>query len=89
MKNPENREFMTKLYRLVERYETAPRVEFADDGAEYFSGVLKECMRIFSEYQNNEFAREFVFAFYTALEERFKRTNPEPLKDRPEQVEMF
>lgn len=89
MKNPENREIMSKLYRLIEKYETTPRIEYTDDGQEYFSGVLKECMRIFSEYQNNEFAQELIFAFYAALEKRFKATNPEPLKDRPQQTEMF
>ena len=84
MKDPQNREIMTRLYRLIEKYEMTPRIEYTDEGKEYFTEVLKEIMRIFSEFQNNEFARELTIALYSALEERFKRVNPDPLKDREE-----
>ena len=94
MKDPNNREIMARLYRLVERYETAPEIIYADDAEKYFNEVLEECRRIYDEFYTNEFAREFTVALYNALGNLFKYRNQDhiPLKDRPpegEQQSMF
>lgn len=92
MKNPENRDIMTRLYRLIEKYETPPKIEYAEDAHEYFTEALLDCTSVYDSYKDNEFATELAIALYGALEKRFKRTNPDPLKDKPkapEQIGMF
>lgn len=89
MKNPENRDVMTRLYRLIEKYETPPKIEYLEDALEYFKQALSDCVNVHDTYKDNAFASCFSFALYEALERRFKETNPNPLKDKPQQVGMF
>lgn len=89
MKNPENRDVMTRLYRMIEKYETPPKVEYLEDALEYFKQALSDCVSVHDSYKGNAFASCFSFALYEALERRFKEVNPNPLKDKPEQVGMF
>lgn len=92
MKDPNNREIMTRLYRLIEKYETPPRIIYVDDGTKYFSEIANELSECYNTFKENEFAKELFIAFYNAIGERFKKVNPEPLKDRPpepDQLKMF
>ena len=92
MIDPNNREVLTKIYRLVEKYETPPRCKFTDDAEEYFSEALKELKQVIDEFPGNDFARCLCLGMYEALEERFKAVNEMPLKERtqePEQQTIF
>ena len=92
MKNPENRDIMTRLYRLIEKYETPPKIEYAEDAAEYFTEALLDCTSVYDSHKDNEFATDLAVALYGALEKRFKRMNPDPLKNKPgtpEPIGMF
>lgn len=89
MKNPENRDVMTRLYRLIEKYETPPKIEYLEDALEYFKQVLNDCVSVYDSYKDNAFAARLSIALYEAIERRFKETNPNPLKDKPKQVGMF
>lgn len=88
MENPQNREIMARLYRIVERYETPPQIEYADDGVDYFLKVQKDVLGVFEDYKGNEFARELALGLYSALEQRFAARNGRNLKDKPEEGEQ-
>ena len=92
MKDPNNREIMARLYRLLEKYETPPRIIYIDDGKKYFLEIANELSECYDTFKENEFAKEFVIAFYNAIGERFKKANPESMKNRPlepDQLKMF
>lgn len=92
MIDPNNREVLTRVYRLVEKYETPPKYQFSDDAEEYFIGVLKELKQVIDDFPGNDFARCLCLGMYEALEERFKAVNEMPLKERvpePEQQRLF
>lgn len=92
MIDPNNREVLTRVYRLVEKYETPPKYQFADDATEYFIGALNDFKKLIDEFPGNDFARHLCFGLYDALDERFKAVNTFPLKDRvpdPEQQRLF
>lgn len=92
MIDPNNREVLTRVYRLVEKYETPPKYQFSDDAEEYFTGVLKELKQVIDDFPGNDFARCLCLGIYEALEERFKAVNEMPLKERvpePEQQRLF
>lgn len=91
MKNPALRDMMTKLYRLVEKYEETPSIKYSDDAVKYFTQASQECASLYNEYKEFEYAKAFLIAFYDALGENFKKVNELPLKDRepePEQMRM-
>jgi hypothetical protein len=91
MKDPKNREMMTKIYRIVEKYEVVPRFKYTDDAVTYFIGLWKECKEVFEEYKG-EFAKRFSIAIYLAISDEFKKVNPNPLEERPpepDQLKMF
>ena len=50
MKNPELRDMMSKLYRLVEKYEEPPSVKYSDDAVKYFAQASEECASLYNEY---------------------------------------
>lgn len=92
MIDPNNREALTRVYRLVEKYETPPKYQFSDDAEEYFTGALKALKQVIDEFPGNDFARCLCMAVYDALNERFKAVNEFPLKERvqePEQQRLF
>ena len=89
MKEPENREIMSRLYRLIEKYEEPPSGLFADDAAKYFAEVIADSCKLCSDFGRNEFSAEFAVAFATAIEKRFKRVNEFPLKDKPREPEQL
>lgn len=87
-----NREVLTMIYRLIERHETPPKIEFSDDAGKYFGDLLKECKAIIDTFPGNDFARCLSVGAYDAFDERFKAVNDLPLKDRtpePEQQSLF
>lgn len=89
MKNPDNREIMTRIYRLVERYEEVPRMKYTVDASDYFAGLYKECKDIYGAFPDSEIARGLTVGFYTAVWEKYKKTNPVPLETKPEQITML
>lgn len=92
MIDPNNREVLTRVYRMVERYETPPKIRFADEATDYFTGVLNDMKPIWEEFPGNDFVRCLCFGLYDALGERFKAVNEFPLKERepePEQQSLF
>lgn len=92
MIDPNNREVLTRVYRLVEKYETPPKYQFADDATEYFSEASKELKHVIDEFPGNDFARRLCMGLYDAIDDRFKAVNTFPLKDRvpePEQQKLF
>lgn len=87
-----NREILTRVYRLVEKYETPPKLKYADEASDYFVEVLKDAEIVIKEFVGNDFARCLCMGLYQALEERFKAVNEMPLKERipdPEQQSLF
>lgn len=87
-----NREVLTRVYRLVEKYETPPKYQFSDDATEYFVGALKDFKEVIDEFPGNDFARCLCLGLYDALDERFKAVNKLPLIERepePEQQKLF
>lgn len=92
MIDPNNREVLTRVYRLVEKYETPPKNQFADDATNYFVGILKDIKSVIDEFPQNGFAWYLCLGLYDALDERFKAVNKLPLMERepePEQQRLF
>ena len=75
MRNPETREFMQKLYRLVEKYENPPEVNTLDDSCEYFKYMIKDVSELYRQCGKNEFALRLIVAFCNAVDDRFKAVN--------------
>lgn len=86
MKEPKNRDLMAKLYRLVEKYETAPAMKYEDEAVGYFKEALKDCRTLESEFAGNSFALRFSVALYSAIEDQFKSANKLPLKESQKQT---
>lgn len=82
MINTENREFMSKLYRLIEKYETPLITRYTDEMEDYMKRVAADANNLFDEYKGNEFATELTMGFFTAVGERFQRYNKFPLIER-------
>ena len=74
MKDPKNRELMTELYRLVEKYEEPPGVK-KGESEQYFLIVLNDITSIFNRYRGNEFAEELTIALYNAIGRRTASAN--------------
>lgn len=51
MKNPQNRELMSKLYRLVEKYEELPANMSYDECSEYFGNMINELSLFSGEFK--------------------------------------
>lgn len=88
MTDPKNRDVLTRIYRLVEKYETPPKIVYSDDAEEYFSHALSDCKAVMDEFPTNSFACLLAMAVYDALDERFKAANELPLKDRVPEPEQ-
>lgn len=89
MVNPDNREIMAQLYRIMEKYEKTPVVSYSDEAVRYFEGVRDDIMAILSAHAGNEFARELTLGLYNALDSRFRSHNKMPLADRPDDGEQL
>lgn len=91
MIDPNNREVLTRVYRLVEKYETPPKYQFADDATEYFTGALQDLKKVIDDFPGNDFARCLCLGVYDALDVRFKAVNDLPLAEREleEQQSLF
>jgi len=83
MKDPRNREMMSKLYRMIEKYETPPKTSGTDEQQEYFSEAMADCQELYSEFEGNAFAECLIAAVYDAIGKRWKAVNVQP-----EQVKM-
>ncbi len=79
MKDPANRESMAAIYRLVEKYETAPLIHSANEATSYFKSALADVDAIYTKYAGYAFAQQFALALYAAIEQNFKKVNPGPL----------
>ena len=82
MKNQRTRDFMTRLYRLIEKWEDTPKCNWLDETEEYFRNVGNDCAELLDEFRENEFATELTIAFYDALSQRFQKINPNALEER-------
>lgn len=89
MKDTTNREFMAALYRLIEKYEEAPKNAFTDEAADYFKAVLADVTEQYDKYLGNAFAEAFFLAFYGAIERRWKEANKLPMEERPKQEDLL
>lgn len=88
MIDPNNREVLARVYRLVEQYETPPKIVYADDAEVYFTNALNGCKEIIDDFAGNDFAWCLVMGVYEAIEKRFKAANELPLKDREKEPEQ-
>lgn len=89
MIDPNNREMMSRLYRLIEKYEKPPRIEYQDDAVDYFTEVLNDIKKIDEDFPNSVFAKRFTVALYAAVEDGFKMVNKAPFKEKPEQQTLL
>ena len=68
MQNPQNREMMAELYRIMERYEVAPTDREKMGG--YIEGAMKDLTLFYRkwwELGQNVFAHELAHAMYSAI----------------------
>lgn len=84
MKNPETREMMAALYRLVEKYETIPDDKIGTDTEtliEYFTPIVADCEAFARMYPNSILASELIHAFYCAASQSYKEAQEKFLRD--------
>jgi hypothetical protein len=79
MTNPENREMMAELYRIMEKHEVPPtdRKQYL----EYFSAALADIQTFYRKWwdeKKNPFAHRMAFALYAALSDQCKGEKAEP-----------
>lgn len=72
MKDTNTREVMSRLYRIIEKYEEPPGVT-GEDPESYFSRAMVDIKSVYDDYSNNEFAKTLSIAVYDALGKRFKK----------------
>jgi len=68
MQNPQNREMMAELYRIMERYEVAPTDH--DQQGSYIDGAMLDMTTFYHkwwEQGRNQFGRELAHAMYRAI----------------------
>ena len=68
MQNPQNREMMAELYRIMERYEVAPTDH--DQQGSYIDGAMVDMTTFYHkwwEQGKNQFGRELAHAMYRAI----------------------
>ena len=76
MQDSNNREIMARLYRLIERYETIPKLENAEEAYQFFGAVWRDSSAALEDFKGNEFAEEFLIAFNEAVGRRYRRQYP-------------
>ena len=74
MRSQVNRDMMTALYRMLEKFEDAPAAESADD-RRWLTDAAKAMSTFYDAYKGNEFAQEFALAFFNACVNRWKEKN--------------
>lgn len=89
MKDPANREIMSRLYRIIERYEDTPKIVYLEDGEKYFADVLNDVKQIFDDFPESEFAKELALGLYAALNQRFEKKNDLPLKAKEVEAQQI
>lgn len=74
MNNPQNREMMREFYRLYEKYETLPAVDWSDGKAsgEYWKQIGADVCEFTKKY-SDQFALKLAIALITAREEDWKK----------------
>lgn len=80
MQDPQNREMMAALYRIMEKYEVPPDCNTDSEIIEYFDKVRTDINEFFITYwekQRNLYAREMSSALYHAISNRFKQHHDE------------
>lgn len=82
MQDAKNREMMAAVYRLIEKYEKPPTMEYVDEANEYFSSVAVDCQDVFDAYKGNHFAERLLAGLFRAIDENFREKNKMPLKER-------
>jgi len=84
MKDPNNREIMARLYRILEKYETPqPQAfEWVEDAQTYFSSLLSELQGLWDEYKGSSIASSLGMAMYNALQEAYQSRMTGKLKYR-------
>lgn len=68
MKDPQNREMMTELYRIMERHETPPADR--DRIGDFIEGAMVDLNTFYTKWWvhgGNQFARELSHAMYRAI----------------------
>lgn len=76
MKNPENREMMGELYRIMEKYETPP--DGNDKQLAFFDSLLADVQVFYRKWwqeKQNPFAERMAHALYEALSDQCKSDN--------------
>ena len=77
MKDPSNREILSRLYRLVESYETIPQMASQDEAFQFFGRLWQDsCAALTEAFPENEFATEFLIALNEAVGKRYKKQYP-------------
>lgn len=74
MRDPKNRDVMSQLYRIMEKYETPPVSCDHEGSIEYFETVMFDVKKVFDANVGNEFAEKLCLALYDAIGERFKKS---------------
>jgi len=82
MQDVKNREMMAAVYRLIEKYERPPTMEYVDEANEYFSNISADCQDLFDAYKGNHFAELLTEALFKAIDANFREKNKMPLKER-------
>lgn len=73
MKNPENRELMAELYRIMERHEVPPADK--TQYPEYFDAALTDVQVFYRRWwqeKQNPFAHRLAHALYAAFSDQCK-----------------
>ena len=87
MKDLQTREMMGKLYRLIEEYETPPKLTYQDEYEAYFDKAARKMLALAEQYKGNEFAADLLVGWYSAIEKRFLAVNTLPFQERRENTD--
>lgn len=74
MQDPQNREVMAALYRIMEKYEVPKDCDTDEDILHYFDGIRADIEQFYQTYwvkARNEYARTMAGALYDAISKRF------------------
>lgn len=78
MQDPQNREVMAALYRILEKYEMPRECNSDEEIIKYFDEVRADCQKFYTEYwekSRNWYARHLSTALYAAISDRFKEAH--------------
>ena len=75
MQDPQNREVMAALYRILEKYEQPRDCDTDQEILNYFEEVRTDIQAFYTAYwdkAHNYYAKEMSVALYAAISNRFK-----------------